>query len=89
VARAEGAPVAGLFALSGLDAVRRRVEALGEEDLTRQLGLIRRTLAPPPAALAPPGGGRAAEADRFRAAAAALGDRVGSTLRAEGLPAGP
>ncbi len=44
---AAGERVTGNFTASGLAAVRQRIGRLGEVDLTRQLGLLRRALEPP------------------------------------------
>ncbi len=80
------AVVPGILAKSGIDAVSERIKALSEEDLERQLGLLRLALAPdaPSRALSAPLTAATAaspgDLDALSAVARALGDEVGAAL---------
>lgn len=87
----DGDPVAGLFAVSGLAAVHRRLTSLDEPDLARQLSLVRLSLTPllslgPPARTPlPRAGEEAGLGDRFKRAAMALGDEVVAAVSDDSL----
>ncbi len=77
-----GAVIPGIFASSGMEIVRRRVAALGEDDLARQLWIIRASLVAagvdetPAPAYRLADTGRAPSRDRLLAEARRVGDRL-------------
>jgi len=91
----EGDTVRGLFAMSGLAAVRQRLSGLDARDRDRQRELIRLALTPsfpngPLALAASSGAGEGSEVqERFALAAQALGEEIAQEVETGGLDGPP